>query len=139
NLGGANGALTFNGGTLRTTAGFTSSRDVTLAADGGFDVASGTALALQGEIDGAGGLIKQGSGTLAYDGDGSAFTGTTTVAAGSLIVGSDDAHDDAVLGGPVDVLSGARLGGHGTVGTLTVASNGTLAQGNLIGTLRVAG
>src|SRR5690606_14965322 len=56
NLCGANGALTFNGGTLRTTAGFTSRRDVTLAAEGGIDVASGTALGLHRQPGAGGGI-----------------------------------------------------------------------------------
>ena len=72
-----------------------------------------------------------------------AFTGSTVVSAGSLIVGADAARA-AVLGGSVSVQDGARLGGHGTVGSgagsvVTVEPGGTLAPGNSIGTFTVNG
>jgi outer membrane autotransporter protein len=41
------------------------------------------------------------------------------------------------LGGTLDVTSGARVGGNGSVAALTVASGGTVAPGNSIGTLSV--
>ena len=73
-----------------------------------------------------------------------AFTGSTVVSAGSLIVGADAARAAAVLGGSVSVQDGARLGGHGTVGSgagsvVTVEPGGTLAPGNSIGTFTVNG
>lgn len=82
NLGLASGGLTFNGGTLATTASFDSARDVTLLADGRFDVATGTALGLNGAISGSGDLIKQGSGMLLLEG--SNAYGDTIVEEGTL-------------------------------------------------------
>src|SRR5262249_30696575 len=70
NLGDAGGGLTFNGGTLATTASFISGRTVTingpaapLAGGGTFDVANATTLELTGAVGGAGTLIKNGAGT----------------------------------------------------------------------------
>src|SRR5690606_29729910 len=50
-----------------------------------------------------------------------------------------EAHADAVLGGAVEILSGATLGGHGTVGSVILGAGATVAPGNSIGTLHVAG
>ncbi|MGQ9367163.1 autotransporter outer membrane beta-barrel domain-containing protein [Azospirillum sp. A39] len=85
-----------------------------------------------GAISGQGGasVVKEGAGRLSLSGDSAAFAGTTTVAAGTLAV-------DGTLGGVVEVATGGRLGGSGTVGTARVA--GTVAPGNSIGTLSVAG
>ncbi|TPM26815.1 autotransporter outer membrane beta-barrel domain-containing protein, partial [Mesorhizobium sp. B2-2-2] len=132
------GLVSIMGGGLSTQAQLLSG-DVDIAAAGTltFDQTSNAAYA--GAFSGAGAFIKQGSAILAYDGDGSGFTGTTTVAEGSLIVGSDRAHGDAVLGGAVDVLTGALLGGHGTLGSVTLGSGATIAPGNSIGTINVAG
>ncbi|WP_274425236.1 autotransporter domain-containing protein [Chelativorans sp. YIM 93263] len=90
-----------------------------------------------GALSGSGVFTKAGDGALLYTGDGSDFAGTTTIAGGLLSVGTQD--DTNVLGGSVDVLSGATLGGVGTVGAVTLASGATVAPGNSIGTLNVAG
>lgn len=76
--------------------------------------------------------INHLAGTTRLTGDGSHFTGTTTVSGGTLIV-------DGALGGTIDVLSGARLEGTGTVGTTTIATGGTIAPGHSPGTLTVDG
>ena len=98
-----------------------------------------------GDLSGAGAFVKNGAGKLLFDGDGSGFTGVTTVSAGSLIVGST-ATSTAVLGGPsgagagVTVNSGGTLGGHGTIAAnVDVLSGGTLSPGNSVGTLTVDG
>ena len=97
-----------------------------------------------GALSGGGSLIKRGAGALIQAGNSVAFTGSTVVSAGSLIVGADAARAAAVLGGSVSVQDGARLGGHGTVGSgagsvVTVEPGGTLAPGNSIGTFTVNG
>ncbi|MDQ0513404.1 autotransporter domain-containing protein [Ancylobacter amanitiformis] len=132
NLGDAASGLTFDGGTLSTTASFASARAVNVAASGGFDVAEGTTLALSGTLAGSGDLAKLGGGGLNYTGNGSAFTGVTTVQAGLLQVNGS-------LGGPVSVLAGGTLGGSGTIGGLTVGSGGTVAPGTSPGTITVNG
>ncbi|KAG0771743.1 hypothetical protein G6F22_016230 [Rhizopus arrhizus] len=69
---------------------------------------------------------------LTLSGNSAAFTGTTDIQAGTLQV-------DGVLGGPVNVLSGARLTGTGRVGA--TVNRGTIAPGprNGFGILTVAG
>jgi outer membrane autotransporter protein len=113
--------------------------DVLVGTAGSFSFDQAADATFSGALSGSGAVVKSGAATLAYDGDGSAFTGTTTIAAGGLVVGSDAAHRDAVLGGSIHVADGARLAGIGTVGTTTVAAGATIAPGNSIGTLNVAG
>ncbi|MFE9421483.1 phosphatase PAP2 family protein [Kitasatospora sp. NPDC006697] len=61
-------------------------RVVMNAADGGFSAAD----AWRGDIDGCGGLTKQGSGTLTLSGH-NRYSGGTTVAAGTLVAASREA------------------------------------------------
>lgn len=88
-----------------------------------------------GTISGAGHIVKNGSGTLIFNGV-NTFTGDSDVTAGKLIVG-DDTHAGASLGGMVTIDSGATLGGMGHIGGLDLF--GTLTPGNSIGTLNVDG
>ncbi|MFC5374764.1 autotransporter domain-containing protein [Brevundimonas faecalis] len=102
NLGAANGALTFNGGTLHTTVGFSMNRATTIGAGGGtFDVSAGT-LNQAGVISGSGPLNKTGTGTLTLTGDSSAFDGTTSLIAGTLVL-------NGVLGGTIDAYGTSVL------------------------------
>jgi fibronectin-binding autotransporter adhesin len=128
NLGNAVGALTFDGGTLRTTAGFTMNRATTINSNGGtFDVAAGT-LTQQGDISGAGNLVKRGTGTLTLTGSNS-YTGGTTVRNGTLAVngGGSITHTNANL--TVGFNSGDNA-------TLRIATNTTVSNfAGSIGTL----
>lgn len=107
-----------------------------------------------GEINGGGAISKTGAGTLVIQGD-SGYTGTTTVAAGTLLV-SNDAHGTGSATGTnnVAVNGTATLGGNGRIaGSVTLASGTTLAPGGNgtsiagsvsglgtdTGTLRIAG
>lgn len=104
---GAAGALSLNSGTLETTESFATSRSVTLGEDGGtFSIGTGTQLALDGVISGAGVLGKTGAGTLNLTGANN-HTGGTLVSAGMLLVSSD-----ANLGATTAplVLNGGTLG-----------------------------
>ncbi len=83
-----------------------------------------------GVLSGAGSIRQAGSGRIELTGDSSDYTGATTVAAGTLAV-------NGKLGGTVSVLATGRLQGTGTVGNTIVS--GTIAPGNSIGTLNVAG
>lgn len=76
------------------------------------------------------GTVNQIAGFTALTADSSAFSGLTVLQGGTLAV-------DGALGGTLQVLSGGTLQGTGTVGGTTVW--GTLAPGNSIGTLSVAG
>ena len=83
-------------------------------------------------INGSGSFTKSGVGALDLTGN-SGLTGTTTVAQGLLSVNGSLARS------AVQVMSGATLGGYGTVGATTVNSGGTIALGSSIGTLTVNG
>ena len=126
------GGTTIAAGTLQGTAASLHGAitdNATLAFDQSSD---GT---FSGAVSGSGTLAKTGAGTLVFNAV-NPFNGTTTVHAGTLIVG-DDGHADAALGGMVTVNRGAVLCGFGTVKNLDLA--GTLAPGHSIGTLHVAG
>ncbi len=83
------------------------------------------------------GTILHESGTTVLASDNSGFTGATTVAGGTLLVG--DHASAGFLGGTINVEDGATLGGSGTVGTTTVADGGHIGPGNSVGTLTVDG
>jgi autotransporter-associated beta strand protein len=114
--------LSFNGGTLQTTATFSiddSIRGMTLGAGGGtFSPDTGTILTIANVITGAGALTMAGAGTLTLTGD-NTYTGVTTFTAGTLSV--------------------ATIGNGGATGDLGAA---TAAAANLVfngGTLQYTG
>lgn len=78
------------------------------------------------------GRIEHVAGTTILTGDSAAFTGSTRVSGGRLIV------DGSLAGSNVTVVGGL-IGGTGTVGSLGIHPGGTVAPGNAsIGTLTVA-
>jgi autotransporter-associated beta strand protein len=142
-LSGANtytGGTTINAGTLQVGAGGTTGAITGNVTDNSalvFDRSD--ALNFAGIVSGSGALTQAGNGTLTLDGDSSGFAGSTTVAAGTLVVGST-AGNGAALGGNVTVDSGATLGGHGRIGgNVDVLGGAHLAPGHSIGTLTVDG
>lgn len=74
-------------------------------------------------------LVKTGGGTMEITGAG-AYTGTTLVSAGRLVISGSISTSTQTT-----VQSGAVIAGTGTVGTLTILDGGTLAPGNSPGTL----
>ena len=88
NLGAVAGGLSFDGGTLNTTADVISSRAVDLIGAGTLAIDAGTSLTLNGAISGAGGFTKAGTGSLVLTGTNS-YAGDITVTAGSLFVNGD--------------------------------------------------
>ncbi|MGE8354262.1 MAG: autotransporter domain-containing protein [Pseudomonas protegens] len=78
-----------------------------------------------------GSLIKSGAGWLVLDGD-SSYRGPTRVDGGLLAVNGH-------LQSTVTVNAGGTLGGSGQVAGLTANAGATVAPGNSIGTLHVAG
>jgi subtilase-type serine protease len=82
-------------------------------------------------ISGHGGLTKQGIGTLVLTGNNS-YAGPTLINQGLLAINGSVTSD-------VTVQNAGVLGGSGTLGSLTARSGGTVAPGNSIGTLNVAG
>lgn len=129
------GITNIDAGTLQIGDGGT-----TGALAGDIFIATGAALAFNrsnnftstSALSGNGIFNKLGTGSLTYTGDGSGFSGTTNINAGTLAVNGS-------LAGSTNVNSGGTLGGTGTVGNVTVASGGTLNPGNSIGTLTVNG
>jgi len=84
-----------------------------------------------GAVTGTGGIDQIGMGTTILTGDSSALTGSSQVQKGILSV-------NGVLGGSISV-KGGRLQGIGQVGETTNFAGGTIAPGDSIGTLTVAG
>ncbi len=88
-----------------------------------------------GPVTGTGSLVKQGTGTLIIAGDAKTYTGTTTVADGTLRL---DAGLEAAAN-PVNVAANGTLAGTGGVARVVNVNGGTLAPGASVGTLPVAG
>ncbi|MDM0117932.1 autotransporter outer membrane beta-barrel domain-containing protein [Variovorax sp. J22R133] len=87
NLGSPTSALSFNGGTLRATASFTTGRATTLLPGGGTIETQSGVLTHNGTLEGAGALSKSGAGTLILGADNS-YTGGTTISSGTLQLGN---------------------------------------------------
>jgi fibronectin-binding autotransporter adhesin len=131
NLGDGGGSVTLTGGTLRTTASFTTDRSLNVVGQGTISTDNDTTLTWNGALSATGTLTKNGSGTLAITADNSAFAGSTRVDAGSLDIASS-------LGGNLSIGKQARLQGVGRVGS--TMNSGTVAPGaGNIGTLTIQG
>jgi outer membrane autotransporter protein len=93
---------------------------------------NGDTTEVSGVISGAGGsLVKTGAGTLTLSGI-NTYTGGTTISDGRLVV-------NGALASSTVTVQGGILGGSGTVGGIVANVGGTVAPGNSIGTLNVAG
>jgi uncharacterized protein with beta-barrel porin domain len=129
NLGAVGGTLSFDGGTLQTTASLTSNRPVTLNAGGGaFTPSGGTTLTLAGAIDGTGGLTMNGPGTLVLTGI-NTYTGGTVVSAGTLQGNSTSLQGNITNNSAVvfsQTGSGTYAGNMSGSGSLTLQGGGTL-------------
>ncbi|MCG7504885.1 autotransporter domain-containing protein [Mesorhizobium retamae] len=127
------GTTTVNAGTLQLgNGGTTGSVAGAIVNNGTLVFNRGDAAISTNAISGGGTIRQAGSGMLKLAGDSSGFAGSTSVESGILSV-------DGKLGGTVGVLSGARLQGIGTIGGLAAQSSATVAPGNSMGTLNVAG
>uniref|UniRef100_UPI000366D32B autotransporter outer membrane beta-barrel domain-containing protein n=1 Tax=Komagataeibacter europaeus TaxID=33995 RepID=UPI000366D32B len=127
------GGTAITGGTLvGTTSSFGSGGIVDNAA---LEVSQDTSGTLANTLSGNGSFTKSGTGTVAIDGDDSAFTGRTDISAGMLDV------DGSLANSAVTVDNGGTLSGTGTVGSTNVAAGGILspAGSGTIGTLNVNG
>ena len=146
NLGTASETLTFNGGSLQTTASFTISRNTTLDAGGGtFNTDNGTTLTHDSVISGTGGLVKSGAGTLILSGS-NTYTGTTTITGGTLTLQGGSAIADS---GAVDITAGVldidtaemigALSGSGTVNLDAGLTAGDAGDSTYSGTIQGTG
>ena len=138
-LGAGGTNVSFDGGTLNTTAGQTGIlHTFALNAGGGtFDVLAGTTVGLSGVIGGAGSLTKAGDGTLTLDAN-NTYTGATNIADGTLRMGAGNALSGSTA---VTVSAGATLDLNNTneaFGSLAGAGNVTFGFG-VLNTLTVGG
>lgn len=129
--------LDLNGGILRANRneasflnGFTTG--LTVGAEGAWFDTNTYTIGISTAFTGTSTFNKLGAGTLVLTGNSSTFTGDATVNAGTLQM-------DGILGGTMDVQSGARLTGIGQVGVTT--NRGVIAPGHSssLGTLTIAG
>ena len=131
---GATNTLIFNGGTLRATGTITSpaTRSVTMTATGIIDTNS-QAISIAGNIGGAGGLTKNGAGTLTLSGA-NGYLGTTTVNAGTLTLSGSGTLGATTA--PLSIGAGTlNLASFApTVGAVTITGAGSLQNGSLTGT-----
>jgi fibronectin-binding autotransporter adhesin len=127
------GGTTLAGGTLQLGDGGTTGSIVGDVIDNGTLIFNRSdAVAFDGAISGAGAIAKLNTNTTTLTGDSSSFTGATSIHAGTLVV-------NGVLGGTMDVRSGARLQGDGSVGATINRAGAAIAPGATMGTLTVAG
>jgi fibronectin-binding autotransporter adhesin len=148
------GNIAFGGGSLFATASVLGSsiglsKSIMLHAAGGIINSNTHTLTLSGQVSGSGPLAKNGSGALILVNNSNNYTGSTTVNAGVLVAGTQNAlGSSSVLtvsqGATLDVSaisnfflqSGRTLTGHGTV----VANQLTLSAGSeLSGKLTING
>jgi fibronectin-binding autotransporter adhesin len=142
-IGAGLGAISFSmdGGLLRATqdvdnffVGF-DAHDLTLGANGGVIDTDGHDIGISPRFVGAGGLTKDGAGTLTLTGA-SSYAGATIVNAGTLIVDGDQ----SAATGLTTIFSGATLGGNGIIGgDVDLLDGGILAPGTSTGTLTING
>lgn len=128
----------FDGGTLTTTNGESSSTPFTINAGGG-TITSPTvgSVTFSGGFSGVGAMTYSGTGTTYMNGT-NTYAGGTTVSSGTLSVGSNEANKTASLAGDVAVAAAGTLAGHGSIGG-SVSNSGKVAPGGSIGTLTVNG
>jgi len=128
------GTVQLNNGALAVTGNAMVDNAIDLQGIGGsVQVGAGLAVTLSGVVSGGSVLHKLGSGTLVLSGS-NTYTGATNITEGSLLV-------QGALAGTtgIEVLSGARLGGDGTLfatgsaHTVDVQSGATLAAGGSAG------
>lgn len=147
NLGDTANIVVLEGGTLHTSASFSSSRQIQLNGTGTIDTASSTTLTWDGTITNMGTIIKQGGGTLILTTDSASASGTIEVDAGVLEVTGNLTSSSLSM-----QLNGGELTGNGSMNALTMAggtlrgngtyasidaTGGTIRPGYSIGTINV--
>lgn len=131
---GSSSALVFDSSAERDGNGNTFTNKITL--NQGNATLSNTGdgvVEIAGAIDGAGALVKDGTGDMKIIGNNS-YTGNTIINDGKLVVNGNIS--TSLL---TEVNDGAALGGSGTVGSLMVYEGATLTPGNSPGNLTVNG
>ncbi|MBI2739765.1 MAG: autotransporter-associated beta strand repeat-containing protein [Rhodospirillales bacterium] len=127
-LGAAGATLTFAGGTLQATASFSVDRPVNLITGGGTIDTAGNSLTVTGNLTGAGGLTKTGTGTLILSGI-NGYTGGTTVSGGVLQGTTASVQGDILNNANVTLdqaTAGTYAGNMSGTGSLTIQGGGTV-------------
>ena len=102
NLGAAASEITFDGGALLTSQGFTSARALSFADKGGeIEVSTGTVTTLSGVLSGSGKFEKSGAGTLVLSSD-NTYSGGTILSDGILSVAKDESLGEIFSGVDLD-------------------------------------
>ena len=132
---GSTGTITFNGGSLQSSASNTAdySARFSNAANQAYRIdTNGQTVTLASNLTSSGGTFtKLGAGSAILGGSNS-YTGATTVSGGTLVINGSLANSD------VTVENLATLGGSGTIASLvTVEAGGTISPGNNPGLLTV--
>lgn len=126
------GSTTIEAGTLQLGDGGTSGSILGNVANSGVLAFNRSdAVVFGGTVGGTGGVWQIGTGQTTLSADSSGLSGVSRVYDGILSV-------DGRLGGSFEAIGG-RLQGTGWVGSTTNFAGGTIAPGNSIGTLTVAG
>ncbi|MFO7903493.1 MAG: autotransporter domain-containing protein [Pirellulaceae bacterium] len=142
-LGDASGDLSFDGGALQYSSGFSSARAVTMNAGNGTVDTGGHDAELSGEIEGTGSLTKTGAGTLTLSGT-NTYSGGTTVSdgilhgnaasvQGNIVNDSVVVFDQASAGAYSDVISGSGSVAKMGDGRLTFSANNTYEGATNVG------
>ncbi|MRT58982.1 autotransporter outer membrane beta-barrel domain-containing protein [Enterobacteriaceae bacterium RIT693] len=121
-LGSTSGLLTFDGGTLQLNNSFDLDRSIVLESNGGTLDTRQYNTTIAQRVTGSGDLTKLGSGALTMTGD-STYTGTTTLAEGSLDVTGSLVSD-------VVAKNLTQLSGTGSIGAATLETGSTLTVGS---------
>jgi autotransporter-associated beta strand protein len=125
-LNAANVGVTLSGGTLESTASFSTPRVLTVnAGGGGISTASGTTLTLSSGLAGTGLLTKRGTGTLALSSTAATKSGGVALAAGvtSIASNANFGSSSSVLGTGTVTLSGGTLSHAYAAGNTLVYNN----------------
>ena len=137
-LGAAGNNVVLDGGRLRTTTTFDTSRSIVLASDSRIDTVDGTTLTAIGAVSGAGRLVKEGSGTLILGGDNINWTGGTTIDAGVVRVISptgigtgDVALNGGMIEATVTLTTGQKINVGGNTRLYTQAGTTTTLTGDM--------
>ena len=107
NLGNTSGGISFDGGTLQTTANISTTRSMTLNAGGGtFFTDNSTLFRILGSISGTGDFTKDGMGNLVFQTNTNSYTGNTNIVAGTLALNGNNTIADT---GAVNISAAGTL------------------------------
>jgi autotransporter-associated beta strand protein len=130
--------ITLNGGELATTAGMTlGNRGIMVEAGNGTINVTTAGVTNTAGLYGAGNLVKSGSGTLSLTNTAGAYAGNITVTNGTLQANTTLRGANISVGN-ASTANGSVLMGSGSVGTVTINTNGQISPGNSVGTLTVS-